>query len=337
VAGFEAPNDTVDSFREKLLRPGKSYTAPLSEMPDLCGLRLIVYHPDDVRDAEKVVQNEFRINEEQSGSAIERLAANEFGYLSLHLIVSLADDRVSLTEWKPFQGMVAEIQVRTVLQHAWAAISHALQYKRESEVPNSLRRRLFRLSGLLELADEEFASLNAAHKHLVKELSDASPTAFAGNPIDRLSIKEYLERSDLPARIAKIAYGAGFSDASEMDGPPDELELKPSDEASQLVAMCTAANLKTVQELDDTLTRLLSRSKEIFKRLIADNEGKNWFGNPTFFIKLLVIFAFPESFSTDQLESDLDWDYEIAELVIHAAQSSVKAASTRSARKKIPK
>jgi hypothetical protein len=58
------------------------------------------------------------------------------------------------------------VQVRTVLQHAWASISHALQYKQEDDIPRALRRRLARISALLEVADEEFAELNREHNQL---------------------------------------------------------------------------------------------------------------------------------------------------------------------------
>jgi trimethylamine:corrinoid methyltransferase-like protein len=62
--------------------------------------------------------------------------------------------------------MHAEVHVRTVLQHAWAAISHSLQYKKEDDVPAALRRRLNRLAALLELADQEFTTLSAEHRAL---------------------------------------------------------------------------------------------------------------------------------------------------------------------------
>lgn len=53
-------------------------------------------------------------------------------------------------------GLKVEEQLRTILMHVLAAISHKLLYKRENDAPNVLKRKLNRLSALIELADEQF-------------------------------------------------------------------------------------------------------------------------------------------------------------------------------------
>lgn len=53
-------------------------------------------------------------------------------------------------------GLKAEVQVRTVTQHVWAAASHVLQYKQEASVPLPVRRSIYRVSALLETVDLEF-------------------------------------------------------------------------------------------------------------------------------------------------------------------------------------
>ena len=96
---------------------------------------------------------------DSAGDTLSWLEPDQFGYRSTHYSVRLLPDRAHLPEWRDFAQLRAEIQIRTVLQHAWAAISHALQYKREFEVPSQFRRRLSRLAGMLELADEEFTGV----------------------------------------------------------------------------------------------------------------------------------------------------------------------------------
>jgi putative GTP pyrophosphokinase len=149
----------IPSFEEKISRPGKSYGDPLKDLTDLCGCRVIVYYQDDVDRVAEAVKAEFLISEENLSRQPQLLAVDRFGYLSAHYIVSIGKMRMDLTEWKPYTGLVAEIQVRTVIQHAWSAVSHALQYKQEAAIPSKLQRRLHRIAGLFELADEEFVGL----------------------------------------------------------------------------------------------------------------------------------------------------------------------------------
>lgn len=157
---------TVASLSDKLSRPDKSYSR-LEDVPDLAGLRVIACHREDADRVVELIQNEFEIDDEDSEDVAERLAPDAFGYLSVHLVLQLSEERRQLPEWSEVNALRVEVQVRTVLQHAWASISHGLQYKHEDDVPDALRRRLARLSALLELADQEFATLNREHNDLL--------------------------------------------------------------------------------------------------------------------------------------------------------------------------
>ncbi|GAP53239.1 GTP pyrophosphokinase [Streptomyces azureus] len=149
----------VDSFAEKLTRKAGKYTDPLKEVTDLVGIRVITYYMEDVNEVADLIRNEFHVLEEHSVDKAAELADDQFGYSSFHLIFELGDSRKSLPEWRAFENYRAEIQIRTALQHAWAAVNHKIEYKKAHEVPRELRRKLFRLSALFELADEEFSNI----------------------------------------------------------------------------------------------------------------------------------------------------------------------------------
>lgn len=62
-------------------------------------------------------------------------------------------------------GLRAEVQVRTVLQHAWAEIEHdELGYHSDDLVPADIRRRLARAAAVLEGVDAEFREIRRLAK-----------------------------------------------------------------------------------------------------------------------------------------------------------------------------
>ncbi|MNJ50543.1 GTP pyrophosphokinase YwaC [compost metagenome] len=73
--------------------------------------------------------------------------------------MQLRDDWLAHPDARGLDGLKAEIQIRTMLMHAWAAISHKLLYKKEDDAPTQVKRQLNRLSALIELADEQFDSI----------------------------------------------------------------------------------------------------------------------------------------------------------------------------------
>ena len=135
-------------------------------MPDVVGLRIVTFFVADAETIQNIIEENFEIDSDRSSVGGPEGDPDRFGYMSDHYQVCLRSERTSLPEWRAYEEIWVEIQVRTVLQHAWAVISHKLQYKAEREVPRKLRRQLSRMSALLEVADKEFSELNEATTQL---------------------------------------------------------------------------------------------------------------------------------------------------------------------------
>ena len=160
-----APKD-VDSFARKASTPSEQnpdapkYKDPISEITDLAAVRVITFFPRTVGEISQLIQEEFevieRVDHTVSAEREERL-----GYLSVHYLVRLAGNRNRLSEYRKYVDLTAEIQVRTVLQHAWAEIEHDIRYKSPSAIPHAISRRFMALAGLLEIADREFEAIQA--------------------------------------------------------------------------------------------------------------------------------------------------------------------------------
>ncbi len=171
---------SVHSLAEKILRKRRSYTNaksalssdPLARMTDLCGARVIVHTGDQVRAVCQFIEEAFDIDQPNSVDHSQRQKPAEFGYRSVHYIVSVNPARLRAPVPKEILGPQAErpippeilglkgeLQVRTLLEHAWADIGHDLTYKPELKVPDRIQRRFHALAAVLELADREFGGL----------------------------------------------------------------------------------------------------------------------------------------------------------------------------------
>lgn len=145
----------VASFSEKIRRPGKNYSDPLSDVTDLAGVRVILQSLDAINKVADIIDKEFVVDRERSVNKINQLESNQFGYLSQHYVVQFGENRINLAEYAGLDGLKVEIQIRTSLQDAWAVIQYAFDYKKTEDIPKELMRRLYRVSALLEVADEE--------------------------------------------------------------------------------------------------------------------------------------------------------------------------------------
>ncbi|WP_338846062.1 hypothetical protein V8J88_20225 [Massilia sp. W12] len=150
-----------DSLARKIANPDKSYQQ-LHDITDLAAVRIITYFDDEVDAIAQLIAREFAIDAENSTDKRQLLEMDRFGYQSMHFIAAFSRERSELLEYKRFAGLRMEIQIRSILQHAWAEIEHDLGYKSASGIPREIRRRFARVAGLLELADAEFSGIRQA-------------------------------------------------------------------------------------------------------------------------------------------------------------------------------
>jgi len=251
---LEKRTKTSDGFREKIGRVDKNYSDPINEITDICGVRVIAYQTSDVSRISQLIEENFSVDQDNSIDKNSIIDDDRFGYLSVHYVVSLTDVRMSLIENSNFGGFKAEIQVRTVLQHAWAAIDHKLRYKTKEETPRSLRRRLFRISALLETADAEFESLRDEMHLLRVEYKKDVEEGNLSIAIDADSLYAYAYNSDIAKEIADNAR----DNLIEITPPPPN-RVKP--EFANLLLLTEMCKITSIEDLDLSIKKEMPRNK----------------------------------------------------------------------------
>ncbi|MDN3583387.1 hypothetical protein [Mucilaginibacter flavus] len=161
---------TIESLSKKIDDKSGKYSV-LNDITDIVGIRIITYLESEVDLVADLVEKEF-VKDLENSIDKRKLKADQFGYRSLHIVVSLNESRLRLKEYKRYKGLKCEIQVRSILQHAWAEIEHDLGYKGEVSIPEPYKRSFNRLSALLETADIEFVRLKSELIDYEKEVSN---------------------------------------------------------------------------------------------------------------------------------------------------------------------
>ncbi len=167
-----------NSIENKII--SKGYKDPANDIEDFCGVRVICYYQEDISNICEIIKNNFEIIREENKQ--NELSDNQFGYTSYHYIIKLKPEWLGHHSAKGLKDLKAEIQIRTMLMHTWSAISHKLLYKKEKDIPPQFKRKLNRLSALIELADEQFDQIknekqeynssSTSNKKLVFDLSE---------------------------------------------------------------------------------------------------------------------------------------------------------------------
>ncbi|TAM65806.1 MAG: hypothetical protein EPN48_18225 [Microbacteriaceae bacterium] len=164
VHRVESRAKEVESFQVKANSRSENdpevpkYQDPLNEIDDLAGVRIIAYLPNSLHEIDTMLGEEFDVFE-RSDKSEALIEEGHFGYQSIHYLITFNTRRCEFGEYRKFERALVEIQVRTILQHAWAEIEHDIQYKSTRAIPTNLRRRFMTLAGLLELADREFQAI----------------------------------------------------------------------------------------------------------------------------------------------------------------------------------
>ena len=166
---------TWASIEEKWTRKADKYLN-VAEITDMLGFRIICYFSSQVDEAAEIIRDIFDVDKDMSCDKRTMISPNSFGYISLHIICSLKNDGSVPEE---LAGLKFEIQLKSILQHAWAEIEHDLGYKSAIEIPRDMRREFARIAGLLEIADEAFDKIKSKLRNYQEEVVDRLRTDTA--------------------------------------------------------------------------------------------------------------------------------------------------------------
>ena len=191
---------TIDSIGKKCRKLKKDditgelvykYTDPKTQITDMAGVRVVTYTGADIDLVSHIIRKNFCIDTENSVDKGKAMSLNEVGYLSIHYVVSLKE---SDEKYPLYKGVKCEIQVRTVLQDAWAQIFHDRQYKPYGEQTPSdeLLRQTNLLAASLELLDDNIGSIVKKYDDFYKTPNNKIYQKFLDEKVSESSLMKYV-------------------------------------------------------------------------------------------------------------------------------------------------
>lgn len=151
--GFRVKDKQSALDKQKL----KQYADPKEQMTDLVGARFVVLLKLDLEIVEKVLIEypEWTRSKDRDPVGEQKDRPKHFDYQSVHYIVRAADD-MDVDGVRVPAGMACEVQIRTLLQHAYAELVHDKFYKGVGHIPPSADRLVARSMALMESTDDMF-------------------------------------------------------------------------------------------------------------------------------------------------------------------------------------
>ena len=250
--------ESIESKMERL----ELGTRDVAEIRDLVGVRAIFLFRRDLEQARKLVADSLKVlGEEDTGA---RLDAVQFGYQSWHYQVEVPESWLAVPSLREFKGLGAELQLRTLAQHLWAAASHQLQYKVEATVPPPIRRTIHRVSALLETIDLEF-------ERVLEERAAYLQAAPAARPAEVLNV-------DVVGEILDSQF------------PPQN--RKPNEPYAELLEELQRSGVKTASDLRSLLEKHKARAIEADQEMVADRrKHRSYYGTSRDRIQQGVFFS----------------------------------------------
>ncbi len=247
----------VDSFAAKAARTldGRPlYADPLHEITDQVGVRVITYLQSDVAAVADLLTDQCSVIQDRDLGE-ETASEGRFGYASRHLLLTVRGGEAATAGGSATPA--AQVQIRTVLQHAWAEFEHDIRYKGSIPAHHApeLDRRFALAAGLLELADREFSAIR-------ERLRGSATVAAAGRGGGAVRIEGQELAAFLDARFGD----AGWSRTDRYDwmcGLLTELGITTLEELAGLLLSVDTEAINSrmgyrypagaVRRLDDTL------------------------------------------------------------------------------------
>ena len=137
----------------------KGYTDPLLAIEDKVGTRIVLLTTEDVENASNVISDFVGWNSKVTKDIKKMIedCPDQFNYQSIHIVVSPKSESSKFTT--DVNKLTCEIQIRTLLQHAYSEISHDSTYKGPFQNDKEIMRSLAKSMALMEATDDYFCKI----------------------------------------------------------------------------------------------------------------------------------------------------------------------------------
>ena len=260
------------SFSAKVVRRaeqlGHTDFDPLVEITDQVGVRIVTYTLSDIEPVAQLLGDHYTVLEDRDMGR-ETASEGRFGYASRHMLISTDPDATGYEASK-----CVSVQLRTVLQHAWAEFEHDARYKGEvpSEHASELDRRFTLAAGLIELADREFSVIRDTLASGVRERDFDD----AGGRIDPRELASFLAGRYADSRFSRVDHYVDTADLLTELGVESihDLRVELQGVSSERVSRAMGYSFPpgAVRRLEDDL---LARFRERFVELPGNAERQD--------------------------------------------------------------
>ena len=148
------------SLLTKAFHRNKQYADPYNDIEDKVGLRIVVLFSEEIRLMENIINNcdTWRAVKARDYEDERKLKPFEFDYQSVHYVVRSKNDTAYLGTTIPI-GTPCEIQIRTILQHAYSEVTHDTIYKPSVQAEPDVKRAAAKSMALIEATDDYFSEV----------------------------------------------------------------------------------------------------------------------------------------------------------------------------------
>ena len=260
---------------------------------DLVRVRVLLRFPEDVLKVEELVKSEFEVEPKRSVPSSQLEDPYRFGYPAVVYVMALSDTRSRLREWAKYKNLSFRLELRTLLQEAWATILPRVNQTVGTLSEKKLTRELVLLSSLLEKADEGFLNLRRVIKDeaLLIPPNSTRPTEKPEAPeAEKLFTDEELymlfrDDESLLGRWNALAQEAGFPEFT-----PDAEYLRES--FGHLCVIMREAGIDTLSDVRKFIAEMEDNNKglqQLTKIREAFRDNDKWRVDPFSALFLLVL------------------------------------------------
>ncbi len=188
----KAPDSLSQKLWKRALAPDgslrKTYQTEddiFADLADLSGLRIALYFPGDRHIATELINGMYKCLEVKSfpEDAVKPNFEKRFsGYWAQHARIIVTGKEVGLDAMLEAREFRCEIQIGSVIMHAWSEVEHDILYKQQKGVPSAIEAQLLdELNGLAIAGEIILEHLQLVYRQRMQQLEERIARAKAKN------------------------------------------------------------------------------------------------------------------------------------------------------------